>query len=246
MQKFNSCEWGIPPGFPTVPNSDQRIDLHFDETADHLLENEGSVTTEACAVTPVWTECLHKNFQLHGRTTSVYGATRELDQNSYVLKITNPETKRISESRIIRIAESRKPDHPFGEGKSTFDLKRHLPKLLCFKDVDTSNTSIIRRAVGVYSDDDPDDPLRSRVLRLTVLARLKPITSLCRKAHVNDFMLCWLEITICKGCMFHQVTMTEEIPRSFYTLVRRHSARRSQHWQYGSIPAREQVLRCPL
>jgi hypothetical protein len=219
MQNFDSRGWGIPPGFPTVPKSNQKVEMCFDKRVDELLEGEGSVTTEACAIIPVWTTCLHQSFQLRGRATGVYGATRNSDQKSYVLKISHPETARVPEARIIRIAESRKPDRPFGEGKSTFDLKNHLPKVLCSKDVDESNTNIIRRAVGVCNDDDPDDPPRSRVLRLTVLEQLQPITSLCKEAHVNDFMLCWLDITICTSFIEYQATITEGICRSISSLA---------------------------
>ena len=84
--------------------------------------------------------------------------------------------------------------------KPNSDLTNHLPEMLCWMDIEKSDTSIIRNATGVL---DPNKG--SRIMRVMVMEKLNPLASL----KGLEFMRCWLEIV---HCMFTRFSLEDRDP----------------------------------
>jgi hypothetical protein len=189
LRRFRQCHWGVPNGYPTTMKDPEGEvpTLYFPEYTEQLLKDgPENLAIAAHTVTPKWSQPVMKRFQLHGRATRVYGA--EIDGNdNYVLKISHPEIARVPEARIVRIARTRKPKSFMGKDDHKFDLKEHLPNVICSMDIPGSDTSQIRQVLGLKGIH------AGRVCRLLVSEKLKPITDL----EGWDFILGWCHIIHC-------------------------------------------------
>ncbi|KAI0313815.1 hypothetical protein OF83DRAFT_1285953 [Amylostereum chailletii] len=210
LQRFNNRNWGVPDGFPErVPISrPEKIgppsrfaslqqpasssELHFPEHVEQLVPSDDpdvpttTVTTPATTVTVDWNSPIYCKYQLFGRATQVYSAKIANSQDDLVVKISFPDKSRVSEPRIIRIAE-----HANVEPNDVFKVKDHLPGLICTMDVPGCDTGDIRESVGLMKTE--QDGYRRRVVRVSVFVKIEQIYILPAK----DFLRCFLEIVHC-------------------------------------------------
>ncbi|KAI0310900.1 hypothetical protein OF83DRAFT_819672 [Amylostereum chailletii] len=117
-----------------------RSELFFPQHSEFLVPSKDpdkpnrTITTLAKSILVHWNKPIHTRYQLFGRATQVYFTTEEGLDDELIVKISFPDKSRVSESRIIRIAQ-----HAEVEENKTFNVEDHLPKLFCTMDVPGSD-----------------------------------------------------------------------------------------------------------
>ena len=126
----------------------------------------------------------HSTLGVIGRGTVTVEA--KFEGKTYAVKISWPEESRPNEIKILQAAmESAQGDT---------DITNHIPRVFATQDF-PYHTGTIRKALGI--PDCKDGHPNSRLLRVIVFPRLRPITSLKRR-----FIRSWLE---CVRCACYQI-----------------------------------------
>ncbi|KAI0340387.1 hypothetical protein BDW22DRAFT_1360333 [Trametopsis cervina] len=195
IQRFNDVNWGVPLGFPTAPaydcNKDKPNSPRHSTTTRSDVRFPASNGLAETTVTAVWAHPLCRTDQLCGRATTVYKVEYNDDteaQRSFVMKVSYPEKYRPAEGRIIQDACNLNYKTINGDSPKNYDLKKHLPFVLCHMEVEAGDTSVVRKAVGL------GDTI-GRVLRVAVLEELRRL--LVKGIDPKDFFRCWLETVHC-------------------------------------------------
>ncbi|KAI0308808.1 hypothetical protein OF83DRAFT_1089525, partial [Amylostereum chailletii] len=148
--------------------------LYFPEHSETLLPSNDPDKPTRTVITPAktilvhWDKPIHTRYQLFGRATQVYAATEEGSGDELIVKVSFPDKYRVSESRIIRIAQ-----HAEVEENEIFKIEDHLPNLICTMDVPCSDTGDIRDSVGLMKTD--KGFARRRVARVSVFEKIEEI-----------------------------------------------------------------------
>ncbi|KAF8994356.1 hypothetical protein BDQ17DRAFT_1285839 [Cyathus striatus] len=186
FQRFTLADWGVepslaPPDMFMEKNEDPKLSVEFtlDPKVVVTLKHPGS------------SELPFRGPVLKGRATCILSATGKSEfviKQSLVIKAYWPETRRSNEATIIQKAIDAL------EESNKKDLVKHLPKLIAWKDIDSSNTLNIMSELG-KSYDPKTDP--ARILRLLLFRRLEPLESITKE---DEFTKAWLQ---CFTCHYH-------------------------------------------
>ncbi|TFK45082.1 hypothetical protein BDQ12DRAFT_742957 [Crucibulum laeve] len=139
------------------------------------MKFDSGIVVKVNPVNPVY-----DHFSLNGRATRVLSASSESDYikdgatiplagKKLVAKIYHPEETRGHEGIFIQMAQEILKDRP--------DLKRHIPTLICSKDIKYS-TRHIRDVLGLREKKPGSEGSNPRLVRILIFVLLDPITSL--------------------------------------------------------------------
>ena len=189
LQRLNIEQWGLNPSL------DDRVRRAHFGTFDRNYAGK-IVVPKSMPVTidgkefELTGEVYHSTLSVIGRGTLTVGATFGGPRDkSYAVKISWPEESRPNEVKILQAAmESAQGDT---------DITNHIPRVFATQDF-PYHTGTVRKALGIpaWEDGHPS----SRLLRVIVFPRLRPITSLKRR-----FVYSWLE---CVRCACYQTSLT--------------------------------------
>ncbi|KAI0337827.1 hypothetical protein BDW22DRAFT_1363600 [Trametopsis cervina] len=193
VHRFNDVNWGVPLGFPTTPvheyvPANQQPPRYVPTTQSRIRfpANGGLAET---TVTVIWKQPLHSAYEYSRRATTIYKVEYKDDEmRSFVMKVSNPDQHRLPEGEIIERARQLKPKTVKGDSMNKFDHKKHLPFVLCHMEVKTTDTTIVRKALGL-------DHETGRIMRITVFEKLHPFVEQGFKP--KDLFRCWLEAVHC-------------------------------------------------
>lgn len=129
-------------------------------------------------------ESIYHRFALRGRSTQVYVVTAQPqvpDEAELAMKLSWPEESKTPEHEIIGRAYERANKLEHAEFAS--EIIPHLPRLFGSTDVTNSSTKRIRECLGFAGN----ELKGSRILRIVVSRRLRPITELIGKECICCF-----------------------------------------------------------
>ncbi|KAI0337811.1 hypothetical protein BDW22DRAFT_1402641 [Trametopsis cervina] len=193
IHRFNEVNWGIPLGFPTTPVhdciSDNQQLPRYVPTTQSCIRFPANGGLPETTVTVIWKQPLHSAYEYSRRATTVYKVEYKDDATrSFIMKVSNPDQHRLPEGEIIERARQLKLKTVKGDSVNKFDHKKHLPFVLCHMEVKTSDTTIVRKALGL-------DYKMGRIMRITVFEELHPFVEQGFKP--KDLFRCWLEAVHC-------------------------------------------------
>jgi len=122
----------------------------------------------------------HQPHSLAGRATAVIDAFIPGLEREVVCKISNPEVQRTNEGDILREIYDQCDKHDAS-------MKKHVPEMLLYGDIQGSLTNRVRSMVGIW------DWRGHRSMRFMVLIKVHPLTALVGQ----EFVRAWLEAVKC-------------------------------------------------
>lgn len=198
FQRFSLEDWGfnLELNPQAGRNHDSSKDDHGEPRAEATRQLPFDLTFSPSFKLSIDTnDVISSRYSLTGRGTGVLGASTKsnhpvsgesLDGVLLAVKIYWPESSRVSEEKVLRMAEERGAGDP--------EIAGHLPDLICCRDFEIS-TGDIRDVLGIDNTARLEGmrPISSRILRVLVFRRLDPITTLVGE----EFVRAWLECLRC-------------------------------------------------
>lgn len=134
LQRFDTIDWGIHPGFPPPP---------FHRSHDSHL-NDPVVTIGNKRFRPTF-KTRHKQWGIKGRATSAVDCV-ELDEHGIpgrdcVIKLSFPQELRVREHKFI--------DRALEIAKVNPHTLHHIPEYVAYEEYPETSTGHIRRALGI-------------------------------------------------------------------------------------------------
>ncbi|KAI0337818.1 hypothetical protein BDW22DRAFT_845271 [Trametopsis cervina] len=193
VHRFNGANWGVPLGFPTTPVheciSDNQQPPRYVPTTQSRIKFAANGGLAETTVTVIWKQPLHSAYESSRRATAVYTVEYKDDATrSFIMKVSNPDQYRLPEGEIIERARQLKLKTVKGDSVNKFDHKKHLPFVLCHREVKTADTTVVRKTLGL-------DHETGRIMRITVFEKLGRFVE--QGFSPKDLFRCWVEAVHC-------------------------------------------------
>ncbi|KDQ61753.1 hypothetical protein JAAARDRAFT_190479 [Jaapia argillacea MUCL 33604] len=184
FQRFELQHWGICEKLcPTFTRRHKASSGRLPERVDLMERFDFKFPGGMVSINPA--HLVHAQYSLLGRATRIIGAQLGLTggegmkpDDDHVVKISWPEESRQNEARIIALAKE--------AGKHDELIRPHLPILIDHVDLGF-NTGQIREDLGIARN----SPRGSRVLRVLLFLKLKPMSSLSGEKFMNAWIQCY-------------------------------------------------------